>query len=570
MAFLLVVIGTIIVLIVLGLVLLPSFIDEAQIIALAQEQVRKTTGGELTVEGDIELALLPTVILVLGDTTIDLPPQGDDSGRVLASVGTLDIGISPLSLLTGDTEVGQVTLRNTRVQLFDVNGALATQLTLPELVANGLNTANSPMGLQAQLEMANLDGGQPIVVNMSGDIRIPKALDRINLDRLQTDISGVLSAAVNTTLSGTVMLSPLKATLALSADLPGGSIEGDLLYASQESPQIDLSFSTKGLDLDQWMPAQQAATENSVESSAEASTQPKAPPVIVPVGPLRDIDMRLAVTADSLTSNGQTITSAQLLMRVVNGVSNLNYLRGVLHKGQLDTTMTIDVRKPAMEVSLSGGLKGVDMNSLLSSLASPDVAQGVVNLTWDIDTQGVTDEDLKLGLAGDVSLTSENVEVLIVSAQAEMCRGIALINQESLTAQLPTTTKVTALASTVVFDDGQAQLRDLDVSTPGIQMRGRGAAALRDLVFQATIDTQVGAELEKLDNACRVDERYVGVEWPVVCTGHLMGEPTDWCRLDTSSIIEQMLKNEAKSKLRREVDKLGLDAGSALKKLFGK
>ena len=105
-----------------------------------------------------------------------------------------------------------VTLR--RVQLFDVNGALATQLTLPELVANGLNTANSPMGLQAQLEMANLDGGQPIVVNMSGDIRIPKALDRINLDRLQTDISGVLSAAVNTTLSGTVMLSPLTATLA--------------------------------------------------------------------------------------------------------------------------------------------------------------------------------------------------------------------------------------------------------------------------------------------------------------------------------------------------------------------
>ena len=55
MALLLVVIGAIIALIVLGLVLLPSFIDEAQIIALAQEQVRKTTGGELTVEGDIEL-----------------------------------------------------------------------------------------------------------------------------------------------------------------------------------------------------------------------------------------------------------------------------------------------------------------------------------------------------------------------------------------------------------------------------------------------------------------------------------------------------------------------------------
>ena len=115
MALLLVVIGAIIALIVLGLVILPSFIDEAQIIALAQEQVRKTTGGELTVEGDIELSLLPNVVIVLGNTTIDLPPQGDDSGRVLASVGTLNIGISPLSLLLGDTEVGQVALRDTRL-----------------------------------------------------------------------------------------------------------------------------------------------------------------------------------------------------------------------------------------------------------------------------------------------------------------------------------------------------------------------------------------------------------------------------------------------------------------------
>ncbi len=570
MALLLVVIGAIIALIVLGLVILPSFIDEAQIIALAQEQVRKTTGGELTVEGDIELSLLPNVVIVLGNTTIDLPPQGDDSGRVLASVGTLNIGISPLSLLLGDTEVGQVALRDTRLQLFDVNGALATQLTLPELVANSLNTANSPMGLQAQLEMANLDGGQPIVVNMSGDIRIPKALDRINLDRLQTDISGVLSAAVNTTLSGTVMLSPLTATLDLSADLPGGSIDGDLLYASQESPQIDLSFSTEGLDLDQLMPAESAPSKDSTAASEQTDSQFKPPPIIVPVGPLRDIDMRLAVTADSLISNGQTITGAQLLMRVVNGVSNLNYLRGVLHKGQLDTTMTIDARKPAIAVSLTGGLRGFDINSLLSSLASPNVAQGVVNLAWDIDTQGVTDEDLKLGLTGDVTLDGNNVEVLTVSAQGQLCRAIAQINKESLTAELPTTTKVTALTSKLFFNNGQAQLKDLNVAIAGIQMRGSGAASLDDLAFYTTINTSVNDELERFDRACRVDERYVGVDLPVACSGNLLDEPADWCRIDVDSIMRQLVENEAKSKVRREIDKLSRDAGGVLKKLFGK
>jgi hypothetical protein len=48
-----------------------------------------------------------------------------------------------------------------------------------------------------------------------------------------------------------------------------------------------------------------------------------------------------------------------------------------------------------------------------------------------------------------------------------------------------------------------------------------------------------------------------------------MGEPSEWCRIDTDSIVKQMLQYEAKSKLQREADKLGRDAGKALKKLFG-
>jgi len=106
MAFLLIVIGVIVAVVVVALVVLPSFIDESQIIALAQEQVRKATGGELSVEGETQLSLIPQIVIVLGDTTIDLPPQGQDSGRILAEVGTIDIGISPWSLLMGILKSG--------------------------------------------------------------------------------------------------------------------------------------------------------------------------------------------------------------------------------------------------------------------------------------------------------------------------------------------------------------------------------------------------------------------------------------------------------------------------------
>lgn len=564
MAFLLIVIGVIVAVVVVALVVLPSFIDESQIIALAQEQVRKATGGELSVEGETQLSLIPQIVIVLGDTTIDLPPQGQDSGRILAEVGTIDIGISPWSLLMGDTEVGRIALNNTEVTLFDVDGAVATQLTLKEIVAEGLNTANSPMGLRAELALANLDGGEPIVVTMKGTVRVPKDVDRISIDKLQTDVDGALTERIRTTLSGTVMLSPLEATLDLVANLPGGDIDGDLVYAAQQSPQIDLTFSSEQLDLDKISPVSSTAETDTAQDSGI-----KPPPIPVPVGPLRDLDMRLAVTANSLISNGQEITGAQLLMRVVNGVSDLKYLRGVLHGGQLDTNMVIDARKPVIEVSLAGGLSGFNIDSLMTSLDSPDTAHGRVDMTWDVDTQGTTSEDLKLGLDGDVNVTGSNVEILSVSAQGEMCRAIAQVNAESLTADMPTTTKVTALGGRIAFDNGQAQLKTFNVATPGLVMQGSGAASLDDLTFALTVNASVNKELEELDRACRIEERYIAVKWPVQCSGNLMGEPSEWCRIDTDSIVKQMLQYEAKSKLQREADKLGRDAGKALKKLFG-
>ncbi|MGB0380710.1 MAG: AsmA family protein, partial [Luminiphilus sp.] len=74
MVFILFILGLLIAAVVLTLVFAPMLIDQQEIVALAQEQVRKSTGGELTIDGDIELSLLPSVVLVLDQATIDLPP----------------------------------------------------------------------------------------------------------------------------------------------------------------------------------------------------------------------------------------------------------------------------------------------------------------------------------------------------------------------------------------------------------------------------------------------------------------------------------------------------------------
>ena len=100
----------------------------------------------------------------------------------------------------------------------------------------------------------------------------------------------------------------------------------------------------------------------------------------LPVGPLRDLDLEMRVVAEQLIAAGQSITDAQVYMRVRDGVADIEYVRGVLHQGQLDTRVTLNARRPVVEAEVEGGLKGVNMDLLLASMGTP--TRRPVALSW--------------------------------------------------------------------------------------------------------------------------------------------------------------------------------------------
>ena len=575
MLVLLYIVGALIALVVVGLAVLPMFIDEQAIINLAQQQVRETTGGELVIEGNVDLALFPELKINLGSTTIDLPPQTEGASRLLITAQEVDVGLSVLAIASGADEVGDVHLSGADVKVLDSQGMLQTQLTVTDLVAQGLNIAGQPIGLNGALAIAPDPQSQPIQIRFNGAVRIPSTLDRVTLDGLNTEIIGALSEPVQTELSGSANLSPLSADLKLNVDSPGGLIDADLNYNVAASPQIDLNFRSERLDLDRIQPANQNDNAGNTESSSSAAVtantpaSPAPPPLPLPVGPLKDLDMQLAISAGSLISAGQTVTNAQLLLRVVDGISDLKYLRGTLHEGQLDTRLTVDVRKPVAQVSLTGGLKGVELNSLLTSLDKPDTAAGHVDMDWTIDTAGASAQALQEGLDGVLNVNGRNAEITSVSAQTLMCTAVAQIQQTTLTQSFPETTEVSTLDMKVVFADGQARLAPLSLGTPGVAISGVGTASLASLDFAATLKAQINEELEAIDPACRIDDRYTGLDLPVNCAGNLADEAGNLCRVDIEAIATQLLEREARSKFEKEAEKLGEKASSALKKLFG-
>jgi uncharacterized protein involved in outer membrane biogenesis len=575
MLVLLYIVGALIALVVVGLAVLPMFIDEQAIINLAQQQVRETTGGELVIEGNVDLALFPELKINLGSTTIDLPPQTEGASRLVITAQEVDVGLSVLAIASGADEVGDVHLSGADVKVLDSQGMLQTQLTVTDLVAQGLNIAGQPIGLNGALAIAPDPQSQPIQIRFNGAVRIPSTLDRVTLDGLNTEIIGALSEPVQTELSGSANLSPLSADLKLNVDSPGGLIDADLNYNVAASPQIDLNFRSERLDLDRIQPANQNDNAGNTESSSSAAVtantpaSPAPPPLPLPVGPLKDLDMQLAISAGSLISAGQTVTNAQLLLRVVDGISDLKYLRGTLHEGQLDTRLTVDVRKPVAQVSLTGGLKGVELNSLLTSLDKPDTAAGHVDMDWTIDTAGASAQALQEGLDGVLNVNGRNAEITSVSAQTLMCTAVAQIQQTTLTQSFPETTEVSTLDMKVVFADGQARLAPLSLGTPGVAISGVGTASLASLDFAATLKAQINEELEAIDPACRIDDRYTGLDLPVNCAGNLADEAGNLCRVDIEAIATQLLEREARSKFEKEAEKLGEKASSALKKLFG-
>ena len=570
MIFILFVLGLLIAAVVLGLVFAPMLIDQQAIVALAQEQVRKATGGELTVEGDIELSLLPSVVLVLDQATIDLPPQGEEGSRVLAKIDDIDIGLSLLGAIRGDDSLGDITLEGAEVQLFDSAGGVTTTLTVPTMTVTSLNLSDQPIGLDGGVIITVTESDQTIDITLAGRVRAPSNLARLTVDAMDVVIEGALTDTLSAGLTGQILLSPMDADLDLTVTTPGGVIEADLLYQVSNSPQIDMAFRSEQLNLDLIQPASSspAPSQNQTEATDEAPPA-NVPPVPVPVGPLRDIDLQLSVDAASLITAGQEISNAQVLFRVVDGISDMKYLRGVLHQGQLDTQMQIDARKPEIKVTLEGGMKGVELNSLLTSFSSPNVAAGRVDMRWDIGTKGVTPQDLQLGLDGELLMNGLAVEVTALGVQGLLCEAAAQLQQKPLSKPMPTTTPINKLELRVDLGDGLATVSNLKLASPGVELAGKASLGLSDSVLKARIAATLGEELETIDPACALNQRYKDVEWPVTCLGKLGEDPKNWCQVDVEAIASQLLENEAKSRLQKEADKLGREAGGFIKKLFG-
>jgi AsmA protein len=219
-----------------------------------------------------------------------------------------------------------------------------------------------------------------------------------------------------------------------------------------------------------------------------------------------------------------------------------------------------------VEADIEGGLKGVNMDLLLASVGNTDAATGRIELSWDIDTEGASSEDLIAGLDGDVAAEGQDLVFNKIAVQGLVCTAVAAINKIPPITGLPTNTPISELKLALDFDNGTGDIETLRFSTPGVVMKGSGDVALDTLDYRFRLEGQVNNDIMQVSPLCIIDQRYAGVDWPVDCTGNLSSESGTACQIDIASVAEQILKNEAKQQLQDVIEE---KAGDFMKKLFG-
>ncbi len=480
-------------------------------------------------------------------------------------------GISGFAVLAEAIQIEDITLiQRTR------GGELSNDIRVEYLTLTEVNTRNEPMRLEGALTVLGDGSTAPLAIALDGAIRVASDFSRIDIENLETEVAGALTQPVKSALNGAFIVSPAKADFTLNATIPGGDVTGQLIWSALESPEIKLDITTARLDVDQIQPAplpalipsdSPASDASPPSASAPADTDSGSPvPVPLPVGPLRDLDLEMRIAAEELIAGGQSITNAQVFLRVRDGVANIDYVRGVLHEGQLDTRMMLNARRPVVEVEVEGGLKGVNMDLLLASAGNTDAATGRIEMGWDIETAGVTSEDLIATLDGDVTASGQDLILQKVSVQGLVCSAVAVVNKIPPISGLPTNTPVTDLSLAVDFDEGVGDIEKLRFSTPGVVMKGSGDIDLASMDFGFRMEGQVNNEITQVSPLCLIDQRYAGVDWPVDCAGNLISESGAACKVDVASIAEQILKNEAQQQVQDAIEE---KAGSFIKKLFG-
>lgn len=457
---------------------------------------------------------------------------------------------------------------------------------------NGLKLSANQLRALGELKVRELDKDAKLTGGISiAALNLREFLDGIGIELPAMRDAGSLSqfelvSRLNGSSTGLMLEN-------LDLKLDGSSYTGSLGVADIAKQALRADLKGDKLDLDRYLPPKSkesaaAARQSEVKASiADAGANgttplPNAPTQqawsdenVLPVDRLRTLDLQLALSIGQLTYDQQPFTDVSLKANGRGGLITLEEARGKLQGGSFVGSGRIDVRQAEPMISIEKQLSRIPVEPLLKKEDQPSPIRGLLDLDAKFNTRGNSQKAWIEALNGTASFVLNDGVLVGANLEQQLCRGIATLNRKNLSN--PPTGKDTPfreLKGSLSVRDGVAHNPDLAAQIPGLAVSGNGDLDLRVLGLDYKVGiTLEGDQREMPDPACQINERYVGIEWPLRCRGPMeMGAKA--CRLDQDGlgkIAARLAGNKLTEKLEEKLgDKVSPELKDALKGLFNR
>lgn len=381
----------------------------------------------------------------------------------------------------------------------------------------------------------------------------------------------------------------------LKLGMDGSRFTGELQVTDPTRRAIAVNLKGDQLDVDRYLPAktQQASAAASAVRKQEIKGSESAigqgdtplPPLptqqawsnnhLIPVTTLRNLDLTLALEIGELKVENLPLENTQLNLNAQSGLVDISALKGQLYGGDFTAKGTVDVRGDLPLLTLNNQVTKIPVDRLLQSRGQTPTVRGLLTLTLDIQSSGNSARDWIDHLNGSGQFELENGALLNANLEAQLCRGIATLNRKTLSRQHGgRDTPFRKLNGSLVLRNGLAHNPDLQVAIPGLQVNGTGDIDLRVLGMDYHLGLEIQGDKSSMpDPACEVNERYVGIQWPILCRGPIeLGAKA--CRFDQGNlgkVAAQLAGNKITEKLEEKLgDKVSPELKNAIKGLFQK
>ncbi len=455
----------------------------------------------------------------------------------------------------------------------------------------GLKLSANQLRALGELKLHDLDKTAQLEGNLS--------IAQLNLREFLTSIGVELPAMRDAASLGQFELSSRLAgtpnNLAfndLALKLDGGSFNGSLAIDDFTKQTLRVQLKGDQLNVDRYLPPQDkdasagVARKNEVKQAVAAagkngtSELPSAPSQqawsdaqALPLEQLRKLDVQADLSIGLLTLSKLPIESAKLQAAGKDGVLNLQELRGDLYGGEFRAKAQLDARPAVPLLTAQKHISRIPVEKLLEAQGEKPPLKGLLDLNADIRTQGNSQKAWIDALNGKADFVLSDGVLLDANLEQQLCQGIATLNRKSLSGEARgKDTPFEQLNGSLTLRNGVASNPDLKARIPGLTVNGNGDVDLRVL----GMDYRVGIVLEgdqraMPDPACQVNERYVGIEWPLRCRGPLeLGAKA--CRLDKDGmgkVAAKLAGNKLEEKIEEKLgDKVSPELKEALKGLF--